>query len=133
MTQVVVEGLRPQARVGVRCDPPAEEHRDLGRVADRAVEVEGALAQAVQGRTLLKDEVGAGLDLADEEAVAEPLVAAVAAGEVGDQLGQPAVAAGLDVRRREPVGQLLEPRRAPLGGMRISPWCASARAGTKWW
>jgi hypothetical protein len=88
-------------------DPPAEDHRDLVRVTDRAVEIEETLVQTVQRRTALEDEVGAILDLADEQAIAEPLVAAFPVGEEGDQLGQPAVGAGFDVRGRELVGQFL--------------------------
>jgi hypothetical protein len=104
-----------QARVGVCRDPSAEDHRDLVRVTDRAVQVEEAFVQAVQRRAALEDQVGAILDLADEQAVAEPLVAAFPVGEEGDQLGEPAVAAGLDVRRRELVGQFLQPCRVGAG------------------
>ena len=71
--------------------------------------------QAVQRRAALEDQVGAVLDLADEQAIAEPLMAALPVGEEGDQLGQPAVAAGLDVRGRELVGQLLQPCRVGAG------------------
>ena len=69
LTQVVIEPLRFQACVSVLRDPSAEDLRDLARVADRAVEVEEALVQAVQRRTALEDQVGAVLDLTDEQAI----------------------------------------------------------------
>ncbi|HKM54192.1 MAG TPA: hypothetical protein VJY33_12350 [Isosphaeraceae bacterium] len=84
-------------------------------MADRAVQVEKTLVQVVQCCTALEDEIGAVFDLADEQAIPEPLMAALAVGEEGDKLGQPAVGAGLYVRGREPVGQLLQPRRVSTG------------------
>jgi hypothetical protein len=115
LSQVVVEDLGLQARVGLLRDPPAEDQRDLVRVADRAVQVQQTLVQAVQRHTALEDQVGAILDLADEQAITEALVAALPVGEEGDQLRQPAMSAGVDVRRRELIGQFLQPRRVSAG------------------
>ena len=53
--------------------------------------------------------------MADEQAITEALVVALAVGEEGDQLGQPAVAAGLDIGGGELVGQFLQPRRVGAG------------------
>src|SRR5512135_3814767 len=115
LPQVVIEDLGLQARVGALGDAAAEDQGDLVRVADGTLEVQQALVQAVQCGATLEDQVGAVLDLADEEAITEALMATLPIAEERHQLGQPAMGTGLDVGGRELVGQFLQPRRVGAG------------------
>src|SRR5262249_9165511 len=120
LTQVVVEDLGLEAGVGALRDAAAEDQGDLVRVADGTVQIQEPLVHLVQRGTVLEDQVGAILDLPDEEAVAEALAAALPVGEEGNQLRQPAMGTGLDVGSRELVGQSLQPCRVGAGAERVA-------------
>src|SRR6266478_3919662 len=120
IAQVVIEDLRLESRVCVLGDAPPEDDRNLVRAADRTVEVQEALVQAIEPRAAFEDQVRAVFDLADEQAITEALATTFGVGEKGNQLGQPAMGTSQDVRRSEGVGKCLQPGRVATGSERIA-------------
>jgi hypothetical protein len=107
----MVEDLCLEARLGSLSDAAAKDQSELVRMANGTVKVQESVVQAVQRRAIVEDQVGVILDLTDEQAVAEALAPALSIGEERNQLGQPVMGAGFDVRGRELVGHLLQPYR----------------------
>lgn len=87
----------------------AENDRDLVRLANGAVGIQQSLAQFIEGRAAMEDEVIAILDLGKEEAMLTTGLFALSLGEEGGESIQPLAAAVQQVARGEGIGQFLQP------------------------
>ena len=100
-------------------DLATEDHGDLVGLSDRSIGIEQALAEVVQGRATMEDEVVAELDLREEQPMLAARLLSLSCGEERREARQPLLAAGQQISRGERVGELLEAigRRASEEGI----------------
>jgi hypothetical protein len=89
-------------------DLAAEDHRDLGGLADGAVGIQQPRAQLIEGGPAMEDEVVAVLDLGKEEAVSAAGMGALLVGEERGEAGEPLLPAARQILGPQRVGQLLK-------------------------
>src|SRR5262249_39950000 len=94
-------------------DLAAEDHRELAGLADRAVGIQQALAQGVERRPPMEDQVVAILNLGKEQAMAAAGVLPLPDGEERGEARQPLLPAAREIPRGEGVSEVLEPARVP--------------------
>src|SRR5712692_7026410 len=103
-------------------DPAAKDHGQFRRLANRAIGIEEALAESVQGRPAAEDEIVAVFHLCEEEAMLTSMLP-LAWLKKRREGRQPLLTATLQVVRREGIGHFLQASRiaAAEEGVRTLP------------